>query len=270
MTREADAIGIERLDERVEVPATADELHDLGLTLNSMLDRLERGVEDKRRFAADASHELRTPLAVMRAELDVSLRSKDLSPVARASLESTQEEVERMRTIVENLLTLARADNGTLDVLVTEIDLRKVVESVAADARVLARPHAIHLVAEGPPAVVHADRARIQQVLSNLVGNAIRFSPEQGTVRLTTWVRDEGAGCTVEDEGTGVAPDMAGKIFDRFVRADAARANDGGSGLGLSICREIVDAHGGRIWVDARLSAGGSLSFWLPREGPTS
>ena len=102
----------------------------------------------------------------------------------------------------------------------------------------------------------------------NLVGNAIRFSPERGTVRLTTWVRDEGAGCTVDDDGPGVAPDLAGQIFERFVRADATRASDGGSGLGLSICREIVNAHEGRIWVDARPGAGGSFSFWLPLGGP--
>ena len=151
MTREADTIGIEGLDERVEVPATADELHDLARTLNSMLDRLERGVEDKRRFAADASHELRTPLAVMRAELEVSLRSEELSPFARDSLESAQEEVERMRTIVENLLTLARADDGTLEILVTPIDLREVVASVTADAGVLARPHGVKLVARVLP-----------------------------------------------------------------------------------------------------------------------
>jgi two-component system OmpR family sensor kinase len=87
-------------------------------------------------------------------------------------------------------------------------------------------------------------------------------------VELTTWVRDEGAGCTVTDEGPGVPPELAGRVFERFVRGDATRANDGGSGLGLAICREIVAAHHGQIWVDARPGAGGSFSMWLPPEDP--
>ena len=264
MTREAETIGIERLDDRIEVPGSADELHDLAITLNSMLDRLERGVEDKRRFAADASHELRTPLAVMRAELEVSLRSAALPPEARATLESAQEEVERMRTIVENLLTLARADDGTLELLRTSTDLRDVAREVAASGAALAQPRGVRVEVQGPSARANADRARIAQVLTNLASNAVRYSPRGGTVTFTTWARDGGAGCTVTDQGPGVATEAAGRIFERFVRVDAARTSDEGSGLGLSICREIVNAHGGRIWVDVRPGAGGSFSFWLP------
>ena len=135
MTREADRIGIERLDERIDVPAASDEIGRLAVTLNAMLDRLERGVEDKRRFAADASHELRTPLAVMRAELDVSLRDADLSTSAREALESAQEEVERMRSIVENLLMLARPDDGSLELLRARVDLAGVTEAVTQTPR---------------------------------------------------------------------------------------------------------------------------------------
>jgi len=269
MTREADTIGIERLDERIEVPAASDEVRRLAVTLNAMLDRLERGVEDKRRFAADASHELRTPLAVMRAELDVSLREADLSASARETLESAQEEVERMRSIVENLLMLARADDGSLELLRAPVDLAEVTEMVTQDAAVLARPKRVAIVADGPSATVYGDRARIEQVVMNLVNNAIRFSPAGGSVRVTTWLRDGGAGWTVNDEGPGVSPDVAGHIFERFVRGDAARSNDGGSGLGLAISSEIVQAHGGRIWVDPRPGAGGSFSVWLPSDGAT-
>jgi signal transduction histidine kinase len=277
MTREADTIGIERLDERVEVPAALDELHDLAVTLNSMLNRLERGVEDKRRFAADASHELRTPLAVMRSELEVSLRAPDLPPQARAALESAQEEVERMRTIVENLLTLARAEDGTLELLTAPTDLREVTESVTVAARVLARPRQVQLVTEGPSVEVRADRARIEQVLTNLISNAVRFSPETGTVNVTTWSRDGGAGCTVGDEGPGVDPEVASQVFERFVQAEATNARPSGTGLGLSIAREIVEAHGGRIWLEAHDGPGAVFSFLLPdpsgqaqetREGP--
>jgi two-component system, OmpR family, sensor kinase len=267
ITREADTIGIERLDERIDVPATSDEIQRLASTLNAMLDRLERGVEDKRRFATDASHELRTPLAVMRAELDVSLRDADLSTSAREALESAQEEVERMRSIVENLLTLARADDGSLELLRAPVDLADVTEAVTENASPLARPKRVVLVTGGPSATVKGDRPRIEQVVMNLVNNAIRFSPVGGNVTITTWLRDGGAGCTVDDEGPGVSPQLAGRIFERFVRGDAARSNNGGSGLGLAICNEIVTTHGGRIWVDARPGAGGSFSFWLPGDG---
>lgn len=264
MTREADTIGIERLDERIDVPSATDEIQRLAMTLNAMLDRLERGVEDKRRFAADASHELRTPLAVMRAELDVSLRDSDLSMSAREALESAREEVERMRSIVENLLMLARADGGALQLLRAPTDLFDVASAVAENASALAHPKRVELVVGGSSAMVYGDRARIEQVVMNLVNNAIRFSPEGGSVRVSTWRRDGGAGCTVEDHGAGVSPELAGRIFERFVRGDVARSSDGGSGLGLAICHEIVSAHGGRIWVDARPGAGGSFSFWLP------
>jgi heavy metal sensor kinase len=270
MTREADTIGIEHLDERIDVPTAGDEIQRLAVTLNAMLDRLERGVEDKRRFAADASHELRTPLAVMRAELDVSLREADLSSSAREALESAQEEVERMRSMVENLLVLARADDGSLDLLRESLDLAEVSAAVAENASTLGKPKEITLVTEGPHVSIRADRARIEQVVMNLVNNAIGFSPRGGTVRVSTWSEDGGAGCTVTDEGPGVSPEIAGRIFERFVRGDVARGNDGGSGLGLAICREIVAAHGGRIWVDARAGGGGSFSFWLPSEGPTA
>jgi heavy metal sensor kinase len=264
MTREADTIGIERLDERIDVPAAADEIQRLAVTLNAMLDRLERGIEDKRRFAADASHELRTPLAVMRAELDVSLREADLPASAREALESAQEEVERMRSMVENLLMLARADDGSLELFREPLDLSDVAAAVTEKASALARPKRVVLSTEGAPTTVLGDRARIEQVVMNLVNNAIRFSPADGRVTVTTWDRDGGGGCSVTDQGPGVAPELAGRIFERFVRADAARANDGGSGLGLAICNEIVTAHAGRIWVDARPGSGGSFSFWLP------
>jgi heavy metal sensor kinase len=270
MTREADTIGIEHLDERIDVPTAADEIQRLAVTLNAMLDRLERGVEDKRRFAADASHELRTPLAVMRAELDVNLREAGLSPSAREALESAQEEVERMRSMVENLLVLARADDGSLELLKESLDLAEVTAVVAENASTLGRPKDVTLITEGPPVTVRADRARIEQVVMNLVSNAIRFSPRGGTVRVSTWSDDGGAGCTVTDEGPGVSPELAGRVFERFVRGDVARANDDGSGLGLAICHEIVAAHGGRIWVDARPGLGGSFSFWLPSEDPTA
>jgi heavy metal sensor kinase len=264
MTREAEAIGVERLDARVEVPAARDELRQLAQTLNAMLDRLARGLEDRRRFAADASHELRTPLAVMRSELDVSLRDPGLSVAARGTLESTVQEVERMTAIVENLLTLARADDGSLELLKHETELKEVAEAAALAALPLARPAGVTISVSGPPGRVGLDPLRIEQVLSNLLGNAIRFSPRGGDVRIETWERPGWVGCTVTDEGPGVPTGVADRVFERFVRGDSTRPNDGGSGLGLAISREIVIAHGGEIWVDVHPGGGGSFSLRLP------
>jgi signal transduction histidine kinase len=263
MAREAGAIGIDRIDERIEVPASADEVQRLALTLNEMLDRLEDGVEDKRRFVADASHELRTPLAVMQAELDVDLRAADLT-----ALESVREEVARMTSIVDDLLTLARADAGSLELLRTPMDLAELTRSVADKADVLARPKHVQVARDGSRADVIGDHDRLEQVLTNLVSNAIRHAPVGGSVQLHTWTRNGAAGCSITDDGPGVAPELADRVFDRFVRGDPARGSGTGSGLGLSICREIVEAHGGTIWVDA--GPGGSFSFSLPRAGARS
>jgi signal transduction histidine kinase len=265
MTREAADIGMARLDDRIEVPRSADELNRLATTLNAMLDRLQRGVDEKRRFVADASHDLRTPLAVMRSELDVSLRSGDLPPVAKEVLTSTREEVERMSGIVENLFTLARIDEGGLELLEEPLELRSLVDEVVASMGSLAAEEGIGVEVDGEAGTVPADRLRLEQVLSNLLSNALRHTGVGGAVRVSVWRTDAEAGVTVRDDGPGVPTEILPRIFERFVRAGAPRTGrDGGSGLGLAICREIVESHGGRIWVDSKLGKGSAFSFALP------
>jgi heavy metal sensor kinase len=267
MTREASEIEISRLDERVEVPPTADELSRLASTLNGMLDRLQRGVDERRRFVADASHDLRTPLAVMRSELDVSLRSPDLTPGAEEVLTSTREEVERMARIVENLFTLARIDEGGMDLLLEPVDLRRLVDGVVGSMAPLAAERGIDVEVDGDAGSVRADRMRVEQVVTNLLDNALRYAGAAGRVRALAWRTEGEAGVTVSDTGPGVPSEILPRIFERFVRADPSRAgSDGGSGLGLAICREIVESHGGRIWVDSTPGRGSSFSFALPIE----
>jgi signal transduction histidine kinase len=135
MTAEARRIGIHRLHERVAEPRVADEIGELAVTFNAMLDRLERGVEDQHRFVADASHELRTPLAVMRSEIDVTLRDDELAPPARAVLESAREEVDRMSRTVDDLLVLAQADEGRLGLLTSRLELGDAIEAAAGPLR---------------------------------------------------------------------------------------------------------------------------------------
>src|SRR5437870_2744286 len=167
MTGAAAAIGVDQLDQRVVVPNTSDEIERLGRTLNDMLERLERGVNEKRRFLADASHELRTPLAVMRSEIDVSLRADDLSSAGRDVLRSASEEVDRMTGIVENLLTLARIDEEGLRLRRTAVALSDVAGDVTTTLRPLADAKHIHLAVEGDGATVQADRDRLYQAVTN-------------------------------------------------------------------------------------------------------
>jgi len=268
MTSEAEAIEIDRLHERIAVPRAADELGRLALTLNAMLDRLESGVSDKRRLVADASHELRTPLAVMRADLDVSLRGDHLQDEAREALESVREEVQSMTRTVDNLLTLAHVDEGRLGILTTRVELLGAIEAAERPLRPLAAAKQIRLVVSGQPCEAEADPQRLRQALGNLIENAIKYTPRGGEVRVSAWSAGDEVGVTVADDGPGIPEEARARVFDRFYRIDSARARDaGGSGLGLAICREIARAHGGRVWVEGGNGGGSAFSFALPRPG---
>jgi heavy metal sensor kinase len=264
MATRADRIGIQDLSDRIAVPRVRDEVGHLARTLNAMLARLEEGVEARQRLVADASHELRAPLAAMRSELEVSLRHDTLSDQARAVLASTRDEVVRMGRTVDNLLTLARVDEGRLELLLREHDLREVAEAVARTQRATAELAGVDLVVEGDAGSAAVDRDRVEQVMSNLVDNAIRFAPPGSEVRLSLWRNATEAGVRVSDDGPGVPADAHERIFERFAHQDPARARSGGAGLGLAICREIVRAHGGRIWIEDRRPHGSEFVVALP------
>jgi heavy metal sensor kinase len=265
MTSDAQEIGTGRLHERVALPAAHDEIGHLAVTLNAMLDRIERGVTDRHRLVADASHELRTPLAVMRAELDVSLRADELPPAAREVLESVGEEVDRMRRTVDNLLALAEADEGRLELLTVRVSLRQAIEDAARPLRLLAAAKEVSLRVEGGRWEAQADPQRLHLALTNLIENAIKFTPPGGSVHVTSWRHEGEVGVAVSDEGPGIAAEDREHLFDRYYRVDSARGhNIGGSGLGLAICREVALAHGGRLWVDSELGGGSVFSLALP------
>ncbi len=266
LTERAARIEVDSLDERVPVPATTDEVAHLALTLNRMLDRLERGVEDKRRFVANASHELRTPLAVMRTELDVALEHGDLERGAASVLVSTRQEVDRMSRTVENLLTLARFDEGRLELLRERFELRDVIDEVSAALGTIAAEKGVTITAGGDAAaVVSADRERVRQIVANLIDNAVKHSQPGSEVTASTWLDDGEAGVSVTDTGDGIPPEALGHLFDRFYRVDGARSRDsGGSGLGLAICQESAAAHGGRVWAESQPGRGSRFSLALP------
>jgi two-component system, OmpR family, sensor kinase len=261
MTALARRISVDRIAHRVPEPRTNDELGQLATTLNDMLQRLADGVASQRRLVADASHELRSPLAVMQVELEAALADDTIAPAAVDVLTSTAEEVERMSRLVDNLLTLARLDEGELELAIEPLDLRHLAELTATRFAALARAKDLSLEVAGPPAIVSGDAERLRQMLSILVDNAVKYTDEGG-VRLEVWCDGTQSGVTVADTGPGIRPADRTDVFGRFRRLDESRANSG-SGLGLAIAAEIVRAHGGRIWVAGQPDGGARFTVAL-------
>jgi signal transduction histidine kinase len=268
MRRKAAGIGIDRLGERVVVPRARDELRQLGETLNAMLARLDAGVSARRRLVVDTSHGLRTPLAVMRAEIDVSLRRDQLDPEERALLESIRDEVDRMSRAVDNLLTVSEAEEeGVLRILRVDVDLGRVVAEAAGALAGLAAAREIRLEVAPASATVVGDPQRLRLAVSNLVENALKFTPVGGSVSVASWRRDQHAGVTVTDNGVGIAPEAQERLFERFYRVrEDGPWGEGvpGSGLGLAICSEIAVAHGGEMSVRSAPGEGSVFTLALP------
>jgi two-component system OmpR family sensor kinase len=267
MTTRAEVIGIDDLSQRIAVPRVNDELAHLARTLNAMLARLQDGVQARERLIADTSHELRAPLAAMRTELDVTLAQNRLDDPARAALQLARDDALRLTRIVENLLTLARVDEGRLELLVAPHDLTELAERAARAQRAAAGQRQIEIEVAGDEVVADVDGDRFEQVLTNLLDNAIRHSPDGGSVRLTITREVAETHITVTDEGPGIPSDARARVFERFSRQDPARPR-GGAGLGLAICREIVRAHRGRIWIDDRPPPGTTIHITLPTTLP--
>ena len=216
-------------------------------------------------MVADASHELRTPLAVMRSELDVTLRAGTLPDPAQEVLVSVREEVDRITRTVDNLLTMAQADEGRLELLTGPVDIGKLVEEVVDRLQPVAVASGVSLAVRGDPWQADADGPRLSIALTNLVENAITFAAEGGTVVVALWRRAPEAGVTVSDDGPGIPVADQARVFDRFYRADGpGTRHRRGSGLGLAICRDIAVAHGGRVWVESQPGRGSSFSLALP------
>jgi two-component system, OmpR family, sensor kinase len=262
------------LHRRLALPMTRDELSRLAETVNQMMTRLERSFAALRRFTADASHELKTPLMVLRAGVERALVHPGVPAEILQSLDETLAQINQMSEMVENLLTLARADEGRAPLAVEEGDLRDVIGDVAETAGMLGESSGITVRSDitAEPVTMAVDRHRIREMLLNLVTNAIKYTPAGGTVSLALAQEDSAVVFTVADTGIGIAPGDLPHIFDRFWRADPARSRTGdrpGTGLGLAITKWIAEAHGGSITVQSRPGRGSVFIVRLPREpGP--
>jgi signal transduction histidine kinase len=247
MRRRAAAISASGPAERLPVPAAKDELQRLGLTLNEMLARIDATLERERRFLDDASHELRTPLTLHKAELELALRHGESEAELRAAIVSGLAEVDRLVQLAEDLLIVARSEEGKLALELESLSVSDLLTSVAARFQARAAEAGRALIVDGEAELaVEGDRLRLEQALTSLVDNALRHGG--GEVRI--WAAPEGGRVKlhVGDLGGGFPPEFVTRAFERFSRADAARGR-GGAGLGLAIVETIAQAHGGRAGV---------------------
>jgi signal transduction histidine kinase len=260
----AEAAEISRLGSgrRLPVPDGRDELAQLGDTLNEMLDRLERSAERERGFVASASHELRTPLALLRAELELALREGRSPEELREAVASAASESDRLVQLAEDLLVLARADEGRLPVRPEPLDAAELLATTARRFHTRASEAGRELsVAEPDGLSLRADRLRAEQALANLVDNALRHG--EGAVELAAEPAADGVRLHVLDRGPGFDPALNGHAFERFTRGDRARSR-GGTGLGLAIVDAIARSHGGRAGAESRTDGGADVWIELP------
>jgi heavy metal sensor kinase len=266
ITRAASVIGADDLTRRLNFRGSRDEVGRLATTFDRMLDRLDRSFRRQRQFTADASHELRTPLTMLASQIDVALE-RDRTPADYQDLlRSLREDAARMSQLVGELLTLARADAGQQLLTTERLDLGELVRSVVQAMQPLAAERGVQLVEEVRPSVaVSGDQMRLTQLLINLVDNALRHTPPAGRVVVSVSEQGGRAALRVQDTGAGISAEHLPHVFERFYRADPARARaDGGSGLGLAIGQWIAQAHGGQIAVASELGRGSTFTVELP------
>lgn len=262
----AEQITAKNLDQRLPVTASTAEVTRLATVFNTMLERLQSAFQRQVRFTADASHELRTPVSVILAQAEQSLtRPRDAEHYS-AALQTCLKAARRMKQLVDDLLLLARADSGRLELRLETLDLAYVAKQTLALVAPLASEKSVRLSSQLQTTPVVGDGARIGQVISNLLTNAIQYNRAGGTVFLTVHATDCGGMLTVADTGIGILKADLPHLYDRFYRADAARTHlEGqGTGLGLSIAAEIVAGHGGTINITSEPGVGTTVAVFLP------
>lgn len=254
------------LTARIAVERTENELEQVALALNQAFDRLHLAVENERRFTADASHELRTPLATIAAEIEWALARDRSAAEYRRCLETARRAADRMRRVVERLLTLARADSADVSLQRAPVGLAPVVSDALAVVQPLAEQKRVTIDTQLGAAMVVGDRDRLTDLVTNLFSNAIQYNRDGGHVSVEVWPEGAEACLRVRDTGTGISADDLPRVFERFYRADKARTTDsGGAGLGLAIAKWIVEAHGGRIACTSTAGQGTEILVRLPR-----
>lgn len=266
ITRTAGGISAEDLSRRLGMAPTRDEVGRLASTFDGMLERLDKAFQRQRRFTADASHELRTPLAIVSSQVDVTLERPRSAAEYRNALKVVGSEAERMRQLVSELLTLARADSGQELLEREPLSLDELASEVVGQLGPLATARGVTLALDRVEGVVVAgDQTRLMQLLFNLTGNALKYTPAGGRVTIAAERRQGRAVLAVADTGIGIDAEHLPHLFERFYRVDKARSRaEGGAGLGLAICDWIARAHGGHIEATSVPGRGSTFTVYLP------
>lgn len=274
ITERAAWIAQGHFDGRLDAPRVHDEVGRMTLLLNSMLERLQRAVDTHRRFAADASHELRSPLTAMTGELDVALRHPRSADDYRATLQHVRGQVGALTELAEDLMLLARVQEGANEILLREVPLAPVVDAAFSRCRAEAAERRVTVEQVGLDGIAaYADQSMLARVVDNVVANAVAYNRDGGRVTVSARLEAPPAGAwaptlmtlRIADSGPGIPAADHERVFERFFRLDDARGRrTGGSGLGLAICREVMRALGGTIVVESSSPAGTTIAIALP------
>ena len=252
------------LSQRINTAEAESELGQLAAVLNSTFARLEAAFAQQKQFAADAAHELRTPVSIMLTQTQTALNRERDAAGYKQAVEACHRAAQRMRRLIESLLELTRFDAGQEALKRLKFDLAKTVTDSVEMVQTLADERRVKIIPEVRPLEMTGDPERMAQVVTNLLTNAIQFNKPEGEVRLKLYREGELAVLQISDTGKGIAPEDLPRVFERFYRADKSRTGAGNSGLGLSICTAIVEAHGGTIEASSVRSAGSTFVVRLP------
>jgi heavy metal sensor kinase len=266
VTRTAQTISTQDLTKRINYHGPEDEIGRLAKTLDRMLDRLEKGFDQERRFTSDASHELRTPLTALKGRIEVTLSRLRTVEEYQETLTDLKQEVDRLVRLANSLLYLARLDQAESFGRWETLNLSELLESLLDSLQWLAETKAIELSGEIAPTVkIYGSFDQLSRLFLNLVENALKYTPQGGRVLVRLQLVEKKVLVTVTDNGTGIAPEHLPNLFKRFYRVEADRASvSGGAGLGLAIAYEIARQHNGTIEVESNLGIGSTFKVILP------
>jgi signal transduction histidine kinase len=258
-------IDAQQLNKQLNIDTSQEELKDLAYAINGLLYRIRQAYQSQVRFVSDASHELRTPISVIQGYANLLDRwGKHDEKTMQEAIDAIKSETENMKSLVEQLLFLARGDSETIHLEKTIFDVGKVVEEIVRETRLIDPAHTFETELDGP-AYLEADQQLIKQAVRILVDNSIKYTPAGGKIQLKVKKENDKVKIQVQDSGIGIAPEDVPRVFDRFYRSDESRARKtGGSGLGLAIARWIVDYHDGDYEVLSRVDIGTRITLVFP------
>ncbi|MCL5073284.1 MAG: HAMP domain-containing histidine kinase, partial [Actinobacteria bacterium] len=252
------------LSRRIKIPITNDEIGRLARTFNKMIARLEDTFNREKRFTSDASHELRTPITIISAKAEAALTKSKKIEDYRKALKVIIRETKRVSFLLSQLLLLARSDEGKSILNIEKIDLKMIIESIIIEMKDKAEQKNIRLsLTSEQNLIIKADQTFITMLFLNIIENSIKYNKKGGFINISFSKEDDYAKVIIEDSGIGISDENLIHIFDRFYRVSESRA-DKGSGLGLSIVKEIVEVHKGQIKIDSKLGKGTKFEISLP------